>query len=181
MNKEKKNTTTKMTILQRMRQIDQTIQTDGLNPATLKKLKSDLAIASNYLGVNHELSAIFSMVLVMCVNEQAPVLHDISNRGGLDVIDFMPQISSLDTLVKEGFLKKRKARHRQVEEALRGKVYTIDEEIMNAIIRDLPLPKKETEELEGSIKNIRVVHQFCFSTRPIRYLVAGSKEISILP
>jgi SpoVK/Ycf46/Vps4 family AAA+-type ATPase len=160
MNKEKKNTTTKMTILQRMRQIDQTIQTDGLNPATLKKLKSDLAIASNYLGVNHELSAIFSMVLVMCVNEQAPVLHDISNRGGLDVIDFMPQISSLDTLVKEGFLKKRKARHRQVEEALRGKVYTIDEEIMNAIIRDLPLPKKETEELEGSIEIFQLIYDW---------------------
>ena len=47
-----------MTILQRMRQIDQNIQMDGLNTATLKKLKADLAIVSTYLGLNQELSAI---------------------------------------------------------------------------------------------------------------------------
>ena len=149
-----------MTTLQRFRHIDQTIQTDGLNPATLKKLKADLAIVSGYLGLNQELSAIFSMVLVMCVNEQAPVLHEISNRGGLDVIDFMPQISSLDTLVKEGYLKRRKARHRQVEEALRSKVYMIDEEIMNAIIRDIPMPKKVSEELEGSIEIFQLIYDW---------------------
>ena len=161
MNETRKTTKNKnLTVLQRMRKIDQTIQSEGFSPVTLKKLKSDLSIISNYLGVNQELSAIFSMVLVMCVNEQAPVLHEISNRGGLDVIDFMPQISSLDMLVKEGYLKRRKARHRQVEEALRSKVYMIDEEIMNAIIRDIPMPKKEAEELEGSIEIFQLIYDW---------------------
>ena len=161
MNETKKTSINKnLTVLQRMRKIDQTIQSDGFRLDTLKKLKSDLSIISNYLGVNQELSAIFSMVLVMCVNEQAPVLHEISNRGGLDVIDFMPQISSLDTLVKEGYLKRRKARHRQVEEALRSKVYMIDEEIMNAIIRDIPMPKKVSEELEGSIEIFQLIYDW---------------------
>ena len=161
MNETKKTSINKkLTVLQRMRKIDQTIQSEGFSPVTLKKLKSDLSIISNYLDVNQERSAIFSMVLVMCVNEQAPVLHEISNRGGLDVIDFMPQISSLDTLVKEGYLKRRKARHRQVEEALRSKVYMIDEEIMNAIIRDIPMPKKEAEELEGSIEIFQLIYDW---------------------
>ena len=161
MNETRKTTKNKnLTVLQRMRKLDQTIQSEGFSPVTLKKLKSDLSTISNYLGVNQELSAIFSMVLVMCVNEQAPVLHEISNRGGLDVIDFMPQISSLDTLVKEGYLKRRKARHRQVEEALRSKVYMIDEEIMNAIIRDIPMPKKEAEELEGSIEIFQLIYDW---------------------
>ncbi len=161
MNQENKNTkTNKMTILQRFRHIDQTIQVDGFNPVTFKKLKSDLVIASNYLGVNQELSAIFSMVLVMCVNDQAPVIHEISSRGGLDVIDFMPHLSSIDLLLKSGHFKKRKARNRHVDEALRGKVYMIDEEIMNAILRDLPMPKKESEELEGSIEIFQLINDW---------------------
>lgn len=87
MNETRKTTKNKnLTVLQRMRKIDQTIQSDGFSPVTLKKLKSDLSIISNYLGINQKLSAIFSMVLVICVNEQAPVLHEISKRGGLDVI-----------------------------------------------------------------------------------------------
>jgi hypothetical protein len=58
-NETNKNTKkNKMSILQRMRQIDQNIQMDGLNTATLKKLKADLAIVSTYLGLNQELSAI---------------------------------------------------------------------------------------------------------------------------
>lgn len=157
MTAEKKN---KITPIQRFRNIDKTIQVNGLNPITLNKLAPDLAFVSSYLGIDHDLSAIFSMVFVLCINEQAPVLHEISGRAGMEVIDFIPQISLLDTLVKGGFLKKRKARHRQVEEALRDKVYMIDEEIMNAIIKDLPLPKKETEELEGSIEIFQLIYDW---------------------
>ncbi len=147
-------------LLKRVRRIDQTIQTHGIQEQSLNLLKEDLRVVSEYLGTSELKSVFFSIVLVTSINEQAPHVHDISSKVGLEVIDFMPYLSMLDELVRQGIFRKRKARNRMAEEALRNRVFVVDEKIMNAVIREQPMPKLEADTPEGSIEVFQQINDW---------------------
>jgi len=72
----------------------------------------------------------------------------------------MPNISLLDELIRQGILRKKKTRNRSADESLRDLVFVVDEKVLNAIIREHPMPKLESETPEGSIEVFQQVNDW---------------------
>ncbi len=147
-------------LLKRIRRIDQTVQKNGIHETSLALVRDDLHVVCSYLGTSEVKAALFSVVLVTSVNDRAPHIHEISDKVGMEVIDFMPYISLLDELFRQGILRKKKTRNRSADESLRDRVFVVDEKVLNAIIREHPMPKLESETPQGSIEVFQQVNDW---------------------
>jgi len=65
-------------LLKRVRRIDQTIQTHGIQEQSLNLLKEDLRVVSEYLGTSELKSVFFSIVLVLSDIFSNPFLEDLN-------------------------------------------------------------------------------------------------------
>jgi len=157
MAKKKQEHNPDFTILNEIRKIDNCIQSLGFRPKLFEMAQEPIDIVRAYLDVNQEEAVLFSAIFVLTVNEAPPEISDIAKSMRFDVMSFLPHMNLFDNLIKKGYIQRRKIRRRSNDDALRNKVYTIDQELMECIIHQKPRPVTSHDENTGSLEVLQEI------------------------
>jgi hypothetical protein len=143
-------------VLQAIEKIFITSKLEGFNPSLTKKVKSELQTVSNYLGTTQNEAFFFSLIITENFSGCSPDLSDLCKHLNTNAIKLVAHMESFDRLMQRGFMFS-KGMGRRHNDLVSNRCYTINQEIILAIMRNTQMPlielkKKDTAlELFGSL------------------------------
>ncbi|MEY4573371.1 MAG: hypothetical protein RLZ10_2655 [Bacteroidota bacterium] len=139
-------------VLENIRVIKSCVEDLGYNPKLFQVAQEPIESVRQYLDITAEETVLFCCVFVIMINNSPPELTDIAESMQLDVMSFLPHMHLFDNLIKKGYVEKRKVRRRSSEDSLKNKVYSINNELIECIIKQQPRPETRNEDDNGSLE-----------------------------
>lgn len=127
-----------------------------LEPAFFEKVEKELTELSNYFGISLTQSLLVAMVFSLNYKGDTVDFKDLTEYFDCNPMKLLEFSSDFDNLYSKGIFIKEKSRHR-IKLALSNDQFTINEEVTEAILNNMPLPKlgdKEIDDVFEFLENI---------------------------
>lgn len=143
-------------IIKSIKEFDQLLKDDNTNFEYLT-LNSISAInnVAEYLNVSYNEAIFFSVIFTQGLNSSPCNLNEISKKLRIDIYELMDYLQIIKKLSDQKLVKYKK--NIRNENIVYSTSYSIPPRIFNAIIKNIPCPKDNIEDLKS---NIDVIHYF---------------------
>lgn len=143
-------------IIKAIKEFDQLLKDDNTNFEYLT-LNSISAInnVAEYLNVSYNEAIFFSVIFTQGLNSSPCNLNEISKKLRIDIYELMDYLQIIKKLSDQKLVKYKK--NIRNENIVYSTSYSIPPRIFNAIIKNIPCPKDNIEDLKS---NIDVIHYF---------------------
>jgi hypothetical protein len=150
-------------IIQAINSIFMASKDSQLDDLQFENVNTELSLVMNYLNLNHLQTILFSNVCILKMTGKSTDASEISKHLNISSIDFLPYKDDLESLIKSGLLI-RKHNRRYYDDFIRYKSYSINENLIHAIIHNLPCPSFEEKATTSTIDVLETVHELIKQT-----------------
>lgn len=127
-----------------------------LETVFFETVESELKVLSDYFGISLTQSLLVAMVFSLNYKGDTVDFKDLTEYFDCNPMKLLEYSSDFDNLYSKGIFIKEKSRHR-IKLALSNDQFTINEEVTEAILNNMPLPKlgdKEVDDVFEFLENI---------------------------
>jgi hypothetical protein len=150
-------------IIQAMNSLFTASKDSQLDDLQFENVNTELSLVMNYLNLNHLQAILFCNVCILKMTGKNTDVSEISKYLNLSSIEFLPYKDDLESLIKSGLLI-RKHNRRYYDDFIRSKSYSINENLIHAIIHNLPCPSFEEKATTSTIDVLETVHELIKQT-----------------
>ncbi len=129
-----------------------------LEPAFFEKVEKELTELSNYFGISLTQSLLVAMVFSLNYKGDTVDFKDLTEYFDCNPMKLLEYSSDFDNLYSKGIFIKEKSRHR-IKLALSNDQFTINEEVTEAILNNMPLPKLGEEVAKDIIELLEKIYE----------------------
>lgn len=122
-----------------------------------ENIEKEITNVMKYLNVNQLDAVLFSVVSILKMTGKNTDVSELSKHFNMTSIEFLPYKDELEAMIKKGLLI-RKHNRRYFDDYTRSRSYTIDENVIYAIIHNLPCPRHTEKSTSSSMDVFELVY-----------------------
>lgn len=148
----------KIRLLESIGKIYEESKNSKLEPAFFEKVEKELTELSNYFGISLTQSLLVAMVFSLNYKGDTVDFKDLTEYFDCNPMKLLEYSSDFESLYSKGIFIKEKSRHR-IKLALSNDQFTINEEVTEAILNNMPLPKLGDEEIGDVFEFLEYIYK----------------------
>ncbi len=129
-----------------------------LETVFFETVESELKVLSDYFGISLTQSLLVAMVFSLNYKGDTVDFKDLTEYFDCNPMKLLEYSSDFDNLYSKGIFIKEKSRHR-IKLALSNDQFTINEEVTEAILNNMPLPKLGDKEVDDVIEFLENIYK----------------------
>ncbi len=138
-------------ILQAIEHIFSTSKNSGLASDLSPKIKKELKLISEYLGVTQNEAFFFSLVITENFCGNSPDLNDLCRHLDTNAMKIVAHIDSIERLIERNYLSSRSASRRHTD-LVSNRCYVVNQEIMLAVMHNTSMPEIKNQGTETTLE-----------------------------
>jgi SpoVK/Ycf46/Vps4 family AAA+-type ATPase len=145
-------------VLQAIEQIFSTSKNSGLAPELSAKIKKELRIVSDYLGVTQNEAFFFSLIITDNFCGNSPDLNDICRHLDTNAMRVVAHMETFERLIERNYLSSKSAGRRHMD-LVSNRCYIVNQEIMLAIMHNSSMPDITNKSTETTLEALGNLYQ----------------------